>query len=136
MPKNIKLYSMKHLGSLFDSEFLRNFSQLENIFKKHLKCSESMKKFIGHVNKDPNPILADNFYTNEDMNKFDMKKVESDKYYVNLHKDQIKTTADFEFFLISSKEIKYFYATSKEMLVVGLGSDILYLRFILINIIF
>ncbi len=61
------------------------------------------------------------------MNKFDMKKVESDKYYVNLHKDQIKASADFEFFLISSTEIKYFYATSKEMLVVGLGSDILYL---------
>jgi hypothetical protein len=102
---------MKHLGSLFDSEFLRNFSQLENIFKKHLKSRDLMKKLISHFNKDPNPILAYNFYTNEDMNKFDMKKVERDKYYVNLHKDQIKASADFEFFLISSTEIKYFYVT-------------------------
>ncbi len=42
-----------------------------------------------------------------------MKKVERDKYYVNLHKDQIKTSADFEFFLISSTKIKYFYVTSE-----------------------
>ena len=42
-----------------------------------------------------------------------MKKVEKDKYYVNLQKDQIKTSADFEFFLISSTKIKYFYVTSE-----------------------
>ncbi len=79
-----------------------------------------MKKFIGHFNKDSNLILADNFVTNESMNKFDMEKVESDKYYVNLHKDQIKASAlafilhaDFEFFLISSTGIKFFYVTSE-----------------------
>ena len=106
---------MKHLGSkeLFDSEFLRNFSQLENIFKKHLKSRDSMKKLISYFNNDPDPKLDTNFFTNEDMNRFDMAKVEKDKYYVNLQKDQIKTSADFEFFLISSTKIKYFYVTSE-----------------------
>jgi len=72
-----------------------------------------MIEFIKLFKEDLSPILADNFFTNEDMNRFDLAKVDKDKYYVNLQKDQIKTTADFEFFLISSSKIKYFYVTSE-----------------------